>query len=85
MRRRFAFASLVLPAIVGGSWLGIGKLHGGAAPFGVEPIYPGLVTGAIGSLRLAVSIQLSAILSGLAGGAPWSGARHDSERLTADS
>jgi len=46
MRRGFAFAALVLPAIVGATWLTLGKLHGGGTPLGVEPIYPGLLTGA---------------------------------------
>jgi SSS family solute:Na+ symporter len=47
MRRGFAFASLVLPALVGGSWLAAAKLHGGASPYGVEPIYLGLLTSAL--------------------------------------
>jgi hypothetical protein len=47
MRRGFALASLVMPALVGASWLVASKLHGGASPYGVEAIYPALVTSAI--------------------------------------
>jgi hypothetical protein len=42
MRPGLAFAALVGSALMGGVWLVAGKLHAGAYPLGIEPIYPGL-------------------------------------------
>jgi SSS family solute:Na+ symporter len=46
MRAPYAFAAMLLSALAGGTWLVAGKLHGGAYPLGVEPIYVGLLVSA---------------------------------------
>ena len=47
MRPALALASLLGSALVGCGWLLAGRLSGGTYPFGIEPIYPALLTSAL--------------------------------------